>query len=349
MTNKGVQLTPQELLKNLASPKGTKFGDATKFDVSFDDIDQFGNQESLLDIVKSIKAYNKMMDERITLINDSLTATIPFTRENLYLFCAFTGSGKSTVAANISYPLWKQKKKTLVISNEESSQDVLFRISCLELGYSFNDYKKGKMPIEIQTQVISHFPEISKYVKVLDVNYKNGLTTKIEGIKNALESVKAQDYSCAMIDYYQLIQTSVSDSSKTRYDVLNELRIWLGQYIKQSNIPVVLFVQLYSLGKKGGVKEIDARIKECSAIVEPATVIVEVVPNFDMQTSDFIIHKDRFGYAGHRVTCAFEKGRFVQMSEDDFVEREKTVKQNRAGKALDQMVKHMGTDADDQG
>lgn len=346
--SKGVQLTPQELLKNLSAPKGTKFGDAAKFDVSFDDIDQFGNQESLLDIVKSIKAYNQMMDERITLINDSLTATIPFTRENLYLFCAFTGSGKSTVAANISYPLWKQGKKTLVISNEESQSDVLFRIGCLELGFSFNDYKKGKMPIEIQKQVISLFPEISKCVKILDVNYKNGLTTKIEGIKNALESVKGQDYSCAMIDYYQLIQSSALDSSKTRYDVLNELRIWLGQYIKQSNIPVVLFVQLYSLGKKGGVKEIDARIKECSAIVEPATVIIEVVPNFDMQTSDFIIHKDRFGYAGHRVTCAFERGRFIQMSEDDFQAREMQVKQNRASKALDQMVKHMGADNSDE-
>src|SRR5271165_5524049 len=112
-------------------------------DVSFEDIDSFGNKESLRGMFKSIANYDKMLKERMTLINESLTAAIPFTRENLYLFCAYTGSGKSTVAANISWPLWRQQKKVLVISNEETDEDVLFRIACLEKGFSFNDYKKG--------------------------------------------------------------------------------------------------------------------------------------------------------------------------------------------------------------
>lgn len=337
MTTKSTQLTQAELIANLSGGKKNSFQDASKYSVSFDDIDSFGDKESLMGIFKSIDSYNKMMDEKITLINEPLTATVPFTRENLYLFCAYTGSGKSTVAANISYPLWKEKKKTLVISNEETQADVLFRIACLELGLSFNDYKKGKMDQATQLKIGSYFKEISQYVKVIDVNYKNALTTKIEGIKNALESVKGQDYSCAMIDYYQLIQSSVSDPSKTRYDVLNELRLWLGQYIKQSNIPVVLFVQLYSQGKKGGVKDIDARIKECSAIVEPATVIIEVVPNFDLATSDFIIHKDRFGYAGHKITCGFEHGRYVHLSQDDVVRRESESKHAKASKKLEEL------------
>lgn len=348
MTSKGTQLTPEELRANLAAPKGAKFGDASKLNVSFDDIDSFGDMTSLMEIVGNIKAYNMMMDERITLINGPLTASIPFTRENLYLFCAYTGSGKSTVAANISYPLWKEGKKTLVISNEETQGDVLFRVACLELGLNFNDFKKGKMPIEVQKQCIALFPDISKSVKVLDVNYKNGLTTKIEGIKNALDSVKGEAYSCAMIDYYQLIQSSALDASKTRYDVLNELRLWLGQYIKQSNIPVVLFVQLYSQGKKGGVKDIDARIKECSAIVEPATVIIEVVPNWDLQTSDFIIHKDRFGLAGNKITCLFEKGRYVKVNQDDLMKREADSKHAKASKALDSMMQKVGI-TDDKG
>lgn len=249
--SKGVELTKEELLANLKTKGKGSIADAGKFKVSLDEIDSFGNHESLIGMVKNINSYNKMLKESITLINEPLTSAIPFTRENLYLFCAYTGSGKSTVAANISYPLWKQEKKVLVISNEESESDVLFRIGCLELGYSFNDFKKGKMSPEDQREVIALFPKIAKYVKVLDVNFKEGLTTKIEGIKNALESVKHHDYSCAMIDYYQLIQSSALDPSKTRYDVLNELRIWLGQYIKSSNIPIVMFVQLYSQGKRG--------------------------------------------------------------------------------------------------
>jgi hypothetical protein len=291
--------------------------------VSIDEIDSFGDKESLLKMYKNIASYNKMLNERITLINDSLTAAIPFTRENLYLFCAYTGSGKSTVAANISYPLWKQGKKVLVVSNEESEQDVLLRVACLEKGYNFNEYKKGQMPPELLRELCAMLPEIARYVKVLDVVWREGLTTKVEGVKAALESVKGHGYSCVLIDYYQLIKYSLRQPDKTTYEVLNDLRTWLGQYIKSSEIPVCLFVQLYSVGKKGGTKDIDARIKECSAIVEPATVIIEVIPNWEEATTDFVIHKDRFGVAGHKIICPFEKGRYLkQISEREVAERQ---------------------------
>lgn len=344
MKNKTVELTREELIANLRSSDNKSFSGSTNakdYAISDDDIDSFGNYDSLKKMLNNVKAYNTMLDQKITLINDQLTAAIPFTRENLYLFCAFTGSGKSTVAANITHPLWKQGKRTLVISNEESEQDVIFRIACLELGLNFNDYKKGKMDPKDQVRALALFPKITRQVKVLDVNYKNGITTKIEGIKNALETLATKDYSCVLIDYYQLIQVSGLDKTKTRYDVLNDLRLWLGQYIKASPIPVVLFAQLYSHSKRGGAKDIDSRIKECSAIVEPATVIVEIVPNWDLKTSDFIIHKDRFGMAGHKITCSFEKGRYVGLTDDELVEREKNVKLEKAGERLDKFMANM--------
>src|SRR5690606_19317832 len=142
------------------------------------------------------------------------------------------------------------------------------------------------------------------------VTWRDGLTDKIGGVKRSLNALNGQGFSCVLIDYYQLNKYSIQQFDRTNYDVLNGLRTRLGQYIKSSEIPVCLFVQLYSIGKKGGVKDIDARVKECSAIVEPATVIIEVVPNFDDQTTDFIIHKDRFGVAGTKIVCPFEKGRY---------------------------------------
>jgi hypothetical protein len=65
------------------------------------------------------------------------------------------------------------------------------------------------------------------------------------------------------------------------------------------------------------------RIKECSAIIEPASVIIEVIPNFEESTTDFVVHKDRFGVAaGHRIVCPFEKGRYLkQLSLRDMAER----------------------------
>ncbi len=301
----------------------------SKLEVSLKDIESFGDIKSLRNMGVNIMKYNKMLSEKIMFINDELTKAIPFTRENLYLICAYTGSGKTTVAANISYPLWKQGKKILIITNEESEQDVLFRISCLDLGYNFNDYKKGIMSMETQTTVCMQFEEIAKYVKVLDVNYKNGLTTKIEGVKNALEAVKTSDFSCVLIDYFQLIRYSVNDPSRGYYDVLNDLRIWFGQYIKNSNVPIVVFAQLHSIGKRAN-KDLDSRIKDAPTILEPATVVIEVVPDFELGVSDFIIHKDRFGFSGHRISCKFNNGKYTGISPHD-MELLKTSKKRQKG------------------
>lgn len=310
------KLTDEEIVKQLkatpSTPKQVK-QEHVDINVSLEEVESFGDKESITKMYKDIASYNKMLKEKITFINPALSAAIPFTRENLYLICAYTGNGKSTIAANISHPLWKEGKKTLVISNEEPDQDVMYRIACLELGYNFNDYKKGTMPMAHQKDCALLFPEISEYVKVIDVNYKGGLSTKIEGVKNALLAVKNSDYSAVMIDYFQLIQYSVEDPQRSRYNVLNDLRIWLGQYIRSSNIPVVIFAQLHSMAKRTNV-ELDSRIKECPGILEPSTVVLEVVPDFENKTTDFAIKKDRFGYQGMRITCGFDKGKYVPLT-----------------------------------
>lgn len=330
-----MKLTPEQIAAQL---KLAGKGPTPEVNISLGDIESFGDKESMREMITDIGKYKKMLSQRITFINDALSATIPFTRENLYLMCAYTGSGKSTVAANITYPLWKQKKKTLVISNEESKQDIMFRVACLDLGLNFNDYKKGNMSNEDTLKVVGLFPEISDYVKVLDVTYQDGITTKIEGIKKALEAVKKEDsYSCVLIDYFQLIKYSIKDSKKTAYENLNDLRVWLGQYIKSSTMPVVLFAQLYSVSKKGGAKDIDTRIKDCSAIVEPATVIIEIVPNFDNKTSEFIIHKDRFGRAGNKIICGFERGRYTMITDQEAQERALAGKLEAAETKLNQL------------
>jgi replicative DNA helicase len=344
-----MKITAEQLKAQLKLAQGGQ--DSKMPDLSLDDIESFGNKASLRDMLQKVHNYNAKLKEQIMLVNDQLSSVIPFTKESLYLFCAYTGSGKSTVAANISYPLWKQGKKILVISNEETEQDVIFRIACIELKLNFNDYKNGVMSTESQLKALALFPQISEFVKVKDVSYQagsiEGVTTKVEGIKKLLELVKHQtDYSCVVIDYYQLIKYSIADSKKTSYENLNDLRIWLGQYIKSSTMPVVLFVQLYSQSKrqsKGG--DIDNRVKDCSAIVEPATVIIEIVPNYDAGTSDFIIHKNRFGQPG-KVTCGFEHGRYISLSDDEVVDRElrgSLKKQDDKFEKLKMMVK---TDVD---
>jgi hypothetical protein len=89
---------------------------------------------------------------------------------------------------------------------------------------------------------------------------------------------------------------------------------------------------LHSLGKRNN-KDLDSRIKDAPTIYETATVVLEVVPDFANKTSDFGIIKDRFGLAGFRVKCGFEKGRFVEYN-DDFVNRVNSMK-------VDDLMEHV--------
>lgn len=310
-------------------------GQDTDLNISFDEhIDAFGNKESLAKMYNGIAAYRKMLSEKITFINDELSAIIPFAQKNLYLMCATSGTGKSTTAANISHPLWKQKKKVLVIANEESAEDVLFRIACLELGYNFNMFKKNKMPLAQIKEVAALYPSISEYVKVIDVAANNGITTHAEGIRNILNAVKGKEFSCVLIDYWQNIKRSETHES-SHYHILDNLRLFLMQYIKQDDTPpVVMFAQIYpGVGKRSTV--IEDRIKMGKTIYEAATVVVEIVTDFDTSSTKFIIAKDRFGYQGKYLNTVYDNGRYRSVTEDEFREHVNSIQLGNISTKID--------------
>ena len=45
-------------------------------------------------------------------------------------------------------------------------------------------------------------------------------------------------------------------------------------------------------------------------------MVLEAVPNFEEKTTDILIKKDRFGSSGKKITVAFEKGKFVDLTEE---------------------------------
>lgn len=232
--------------------------------------------------------------------------------DKLFLLGDFTVTHNTTCSANIAYPLWQEGKKVLWISNEENAEDIMMRIACLHMRYNFNEYKKGYMSQTNITECIKLFPEIAKFVHIFDVGYKDGITTKIEGIINILEAAKADGgYSCILMDYFQLIKFSIDNPSRSTYQVLDDLRIYLMRYIKGCNTPVVLFAQLHSLGKRNN-KDLDSRIKDGPTIYEAATVVMELLMDKENLTTEFVIHKDRFGLAGNRIKMSFDRGKLTK-------------------------------------
>jgi replicative DNA helicase len=309
---------------------------ADAMNASMDEMRNFGNDEDLREIVAAIARHNRMLKERLTLINDSLTKAIPLVRENLYLFAAYTGSGKSSTAANISYPLWKQGKKVLIISNEETQKDVVSRIACLEAGINFQNVIRGEITKMEELSYVVHLPRIKEHVIVFSAD--DPRTTRLEGIKNILDMAKNEDFSAIIIDYFQLIKYSEMQPNKEPYKVMMEFKDYLNMYVKTSNAPVIMFAQLWSLSKRPAKgTELDSRLKECASIQDGASVVVEIVPNFQESTTDFLICKDRFfGRKGDKLTCPYHKGRFIDTV--DHVDLAKAIAQVK----LDKLTKDIG-------
>jgi replicative DNA helicase len=283
---------------------------------SVEEMRDFGGPDDLKKIVADIARHNKMLNERLTLINGSLTKVIPLVRENLYLFAAYTGSGKSSTAANITYPLWKQGKKVLIISNEETEKDVVSRIACLEAGLNFQSVIRCEITKEEEMAYVRHIPSIKQHIIVVAASDQR--TTRLEGVINLLDAAKNEDFSAIIIDYFQLIKYSEQNTNKEPYKVMMEFKDYLNTYIKTSNAPVIMFAQLWSLSKRPSKgTELDSRLKECASIQDGASVVVEIVPNFEENTTDFLICKDRFfGQKGHSITCPYTKGRFLDALSD---------------------------------
>lgn len=257
--------------------------------------------------------YIDILNKKIYFINNELTETIPFCRDNLYLIMSQTGCGKSTVVSNISYSLYKQEQKSLIISNEEAVEDVLMRIACLDLELSFNAYKKGKMKNTEIEECKRLFPKISQYIHVFGILEEGMNPTDVDDVVSVLEGSLKYDYSAILIDYFQLIRYKKA-SFKNTYEILDELRLYLQKFIKKSNAPLVVMSQLYSQGKRK-TADIDARLKNNSNIMETATVCIEVIPDFAENSSVFKIHKDRFGSAGRELNFFFKKGKYLSLKD----------------------------------
>ena len=235
--------------------------------------------------------------------------------DHRFLLGDFTVVHNSSCAANITYPLWQEGKRVLVISNEESKQDVYLRIACLHLGHDFNSYKKGNLPLTELLEAVKLFEDISKYVHVFDIGEKDGASSKLEGIKEILEAAKDENYSCILIDYWQNIRASIESPDKGKFAVLDELRSYFMEYIKVNPIPLVVFAQLHSIGKRQN-KDLDSRIKDAPTIYEAATVVLEMVADFKKRVTHFAIKKDRFGLQGFKITLGYDRGRFVEITDD---------------------------------
>lgn len=227
---------------------------------------------------------------KLPFVTPNVTALSGFAPGEIVLACGTTGSGKSTSVAHEAYIFVTARRKMLILSLEETKEDVLRRIACLLCGQSYAN--RDSFTFEQRAAVTNGIAEVVKYVRVID-NVEGVLTTP-GGLIKTLERIgrELKDCECLMIDYYQ----KVTADSARNHDWQAQVRVSnaLDQLKNTFSGGIIVFAQLHAESKNR--VELEDRIKGSRTIFTVCTTCLEIIPNFEDRTTKWVLHKKR-----HRI------------------------------------------------
>lgn len=248
----------------------------------------------------------------INFIDDKFKNFIQLAPGSLAIIAAKSGTGKSTISANIAANLIKDGKKVLVIANEEKDTDVAVRVACLLGGYNIHKYKSNSSDYCYtegeKFHIIETIQSLEGLLEIRGLTYKGSpdLVTSLEGMKTILDDAKGK-YSCVIIDYYQNVDHSLNNHSKNQYDCQHDFGGILDKVKHEIGCPIVLFAQCTN-----GKDHLKVRIEGRKSIYNKATDIYEFVqhPDKDSNASILECFKDRWlGVQGKALTMEYTEGK----------------------------------------
>jgi archaellum biogenesis ATPase FlaH len=291
-----------EVIKNQAEANKFKEIDLSKMDESTVQTLQVQADEYILAARKSM-----------LFVNDQFNGIVPFFAKNLLLIGAATGSGKSTLCANIVYSCLLQGKKVLVLTNEQWEADIFNAVTALIKGWTYQDH--DKITDEQRAVYREYIGKLSKRMTVVGDNYAGatGCTTSIEGIQTLLDSLieKNIQYDVIIIDYYQNVATSKNNPRLEKWQVQERLAIYLDGFKNRYDAPIVVLSQLKPSPKDAEIDFKD-RIEGRKSILNSATFAMEARADKEKKLTVWKIHKSRFKSIGKEILTGWEKGKYVK-------------------------------------
>jgi replicative DNA helicase len=277
-----------------------------------------------------------LIRQAVTFVNPVLSAIAPLCPGAITLIGASSGTGKSTTAAAIANSLYSEKRKTFVISNEETEARVLARVACAELGIDFNLYIQDKLPREVRKQVAAEIQKIEPYVTVADDPIAS---TTVESIQRLLQEIdKSGAYACVVVDFLQRIIKSTAIPSAERTQVLYNFKDMITDYAQHAKTPVVVMTQLIPLPSDEVERNVETRIKWVRGFYEAAATVIEVIKIKGLPVSTFYVAKGRFTQADVSVSCRYDSGKFSYLSKSEL----QKLKDSLALEKLDSLIKDIG-------
>lgn len=283
-------------------------------------------EQDILDLKNKNRSYLEAAKNCMEFLNKDFSKLAPLFPGTLALVGARTGGGKSSLTANLMVstlrqinPLTGNNRKVLCISSEEQPFMCYNRLSChiLNLNFDsqdeFTDEQKQKL-----VDCTEHWARMGITVIGED---GSGLTNTIEGINSIFENLMKTNtyYDLILIDYIQKVTSSRKNPNMKPHEVLRETMYLLDNYKNQMNSAIVVMSQLSSQKSEDEVElDFQDRLRGCKDLITPATLAIELIPDYKLRKSTFIIRKNRYkgNMVGGKIHFGYDRGKFVPYTEE---------------------------------
>lgn len=218
--------------------------------------------------------------------------------QGLILIGGISGKGKSTLAANMihGYLRTKQAAPALVITNEETTEAVLNRAACVELGINFFDFQKGKLHAPAMAKVEETALKLADRVLVVDDPAFD--MTVLEDVQSVLMYAAQSNAGVVILDYLQTVAVSRENPALEPVQVSKKLGLFLKDFGRKVAMPVIVFAQLKTESDNSEFKD---RVENDRTMYNHCFQVIEIVPDFENLITKFKILKDRFGHCQTKV------------------------------------------------
>jgi replicative DNA helicase len=281
----------------------------------------------------------------VPFISSALGKNAPQVAGQITMLGAISGTGKSSNSAAIAHRNFTMKKKTLVISNEESKQNVLARVACIDRQVNFNDYIQNLVSREERKLVAQGIIEVSPYVVVADHPLA---TTTAEHVVALLDEADEEGgYSVAVIDFLQRINRSSDNPSLEQTHVLYRFKDLITDYSGRAKMPVIVMSQLKPMDPEEQDRQIEQRIKWCTGFYECCSTVIEAIKLNDIPVTTYHIQKSRFGGSKrHWIPHEFVNGLFVPIDKARLHNIREAHKAKQVSDRIDDLT--LGKDIEDE-
>lgn len=281
------------------------------------------SEEAIEQVIADNEDYLEAAKHPIPFICSEFDSLVPFFRKNLVMVTSPSGKGKSTACANIIYtamqkknPLTGKPYKIMVLTNEEAPEDVFNRLSCFIRGWAYTDHDKFTDEQRAEfSKFIKIFTQKGNVTVIGDVYAGvSGWTTSVEGIVKIFDNL-IRDGECpdiVILDYFQNVTRSREQPELNEYQVQ---RLLSNEFDRIKNIfpgVITIMAQIDPPKDEEDSTPYNIRFKGTKLIITKCTFICEIVAEYELLRSTWLVHKSRFTSAmGKKIITGFDRGRYV--------------------------------------